>query len=102
MTVLDWYREPLFWLFPVGSIVVSIVAFIAFAGPLTWLAAKDPAWARPYRLQSRPPREQQLLGASFRWWLLNDLVFGAAVERRLVRSSGLRDALWGARAAGVR
>ena len=27
-SVLDWYREPLFWLFPVGSIVVSIVAFI--------------------------------------------------------------------------
>ena len=90
-SVLDWYREPLFWLFPVGSIVVSIVAFIAFAGPLTWLAAEDPAWARPYRLQSRPPREQQLLGASFRWWILNDLVLAGAtfLSWPLLRHSGV-------------
>ena len=56
-TVVAWYREPLFWWFPVGSFAVSIVAFILFAAPLTWIAWRDPLWARRYRLQSRAPRE---------------------------------------------
>ena len=77
-TVLAWYREPLFWWFPVGSFAVSIVAFILLAAPLTWIAWRDPLWARPYRLQSRAPREQQLVGASIRWWLVNNLCLGIA------------------------
>jgi 4-alpha-methyl-delta7-sterol-4alpha-methyl oxidase len=76
--VLDWYREPLFWLFPVASIVVSVAAFALFAIPLTAIASRDPAWARPYRLQRRAPREQQLVRASVRWWLLNEVCLAVA------------------------
>ena len=36
--LLASYQEPLFWLFPVGSLVASMVAFLLFAGPLTWIA----------------------------------------------------------------
>lgn len=77
-SLLDAYRDPLFWSFAVGSVVASVAAFVAFAAPLTWLAWRDPDWARPYRLQSRAPREQQLVGASIRWFLLNNLCLGAA------------------------
>ena len=78
MTVLDWYREPLFWLFPVGSLVASMVAFVLFAAPLTWIAWAEPAWARPHRLQSRPPRDQQLVAASVRSWLVNNAFLAGA------------------------
>jgi len=83
--------DPLFWLFPVGSFAVSLVAFIAFAAPLTAIAARDPAWARRYRLQSRAPREQQLVGASVRWWVLNNLCLGVATVAAwpLLRHSGV-------------
>jgi len=78
VTLLDWYREPLFWSFPVGSLIASMVAFAIFATPLTWIAWADPAWARPYRLQSRAPREQQLVGPSIGWWLANNLCLAVA------------------------
>ncbi len=70
--LLAWYREPLFWLFPVATVVVSTVAFIVFAVPLTWIAAREPAWARPYRIQSRPPREQRLVWPSVRSSAVNN------------------------------
>ena len=90
-TVLEWYREPLFWWFPVASFVVSIVAFIAFAAPLTWIAWRDPVWARGYRLQSRAVREQQLVGASVGWWVVNNLCSGIATVAAwpLLRSTGV-------------
>ena len=34
-------------------IVMLVVAFLAFAGPFTLLAWKQPAWAEPYRIQAR-------------------------------------------------
>ena len=86
--VLAWYREPLFWLFPVGSLVVSVVAFALFAGVLTWIAWADPVWARPHRLQSRPPREQQLVGPSIRWWLVNNVCLAVGDDHRRGRSYG--------------
>ena len=76
--LLASYQEPLFWSFAIGSIVVSLVAFVVFAAPLTWIAWRDPAWARPYRLQSRPPREQQLVADSVRSWLVNNACLAAA------------------------
>jgi hypothetical protein len=65
-TLLAWYGEPLFWLFPVATMLLSAVVFMVFALPLTWIAARDVAWARPYRIQSRPPREQQLVEPSIK------------------------------------
>jgi 4-alpha-methyl-delta7-sterol-4alpha-methyl oxidase len=90
-TVGSWYAEPLFWWFPVGSLVVSVVAFVVYAAPLTWLACADPAWARPYRLQHRPPREQQLVGASIGWWVVNNLCLAVVTVAAwpLLRHSGV-------------
>ncbi len=78
-TWIDLYREPLFWLFPVASTVVSMIAFLVFALPLTWLAAADPPALRRYRIQSRKPRRQDLVGPSLRAWLINNLVLTAVV-----------------------
>ncbi|HEV7731164.1 MAG TPA: sterol desaturase family protein [Candidatus Binatia bacterium] len=72
-TVLGWYREPLFWLFPVTTAAISAAAFMLFAVPLTMIAARDPAWARPYRIQSRIPREQFLVWPSVKSWAVNNL-----------------------------
>jgi len=92
MTALvDTYRDPLFVPFAIGSIAVSVVAFVAFAAPLTWLAWRDPDWARRYRLQSRAPREQQLVAGSIGWGLVNDLCLGLATVASwpLLRLSGV-------------
>jgi plant 4alpha-monomethylsterol monooxygenase len=70
-TAIGWYREPLFWLFPVATSVVSIVMFLVFAGPLTWLADSDPVWARKYRIQSRHDRHVGT-DAALRQWLINN------------------------------
>jgi plant 4alpha-monomethylsterol monooxygenase len=76
---LSLYRDPMFLLFPVASVGISLLTFIAFAGPLTWLAATAPAALEPYRIQNRRARPQQLLGAAFRWWALNDLLLLVSV-----------------------
>jgi plant 4alpha-monomethylsterol monooxygenase len=65
------YGEPLFLLFPVATMLVSMLSFIVFAAPLTWLAARDPEGLRRFRIQSRPPREQQLVGPSVKSWFVN-------------------------------
>ena len=88
-TILGWYREPLFWLFPVATTVVSAAAFLLFAAPLTWIAAREPVWALPYRIQSRAPRAQQLVGASVKSWAVNNgiMLLGVAATWPLLRLS---------------
>lgn len=76
--LLASWADPRFVPFAIGSIVVSAFAFIAFAAPLTWIAARDPEWARPYRLQSRPPRAQQLVAPSIGWWVGNNACLAVA------------------------
>lgn len=85
------YREPLFWLFPVATTLISWASFGLFAGVLTAIAARDPASLRRYRIQSRPPRSQQLVGPSVRAWLLNDALMLVAVVASwpLLRLSGI-------------
>jgi 4-alpha-methyl-delta7-sterol-4alpha-methyl oxidase len=48
---LTVYREPLFILFPIASLLIGAGAFLAFALPLTWLAAANPRRTLAYRLQ---------------------------------------------------
>lgn len=90
-TFLAWYREPLFWLFPVATMALSAVAFMVFAVPLTALAARDPEWARPYRIQSRPPRAQQLVRSSVKSWAVNNayLSVGTIAAWPFLRLSGV-------------
>lgn len=78
-SALSWYREPLFWLYPVASVLISMFAFMLFAGPLTWLAAKAPPAFERYRIQSRRPKPQTLLWPSIKWWFLNNVLLALSV-----------------------
>ena len=73
-TLILQYRDPLFWLFPVASVAISALAFMAFAAPLTWLAAEAPPQLERFRIQNRRPRPQELVGPSIRWWFINNLL----------------------------
>ena len=44
----------MFFKFPIFTLFLSVGAFLVFALPWTFLAWKDPAWARPYRIQNKP------------------------------------------------
>ncbi len=70
-TVLEWYREPLFWLFPVATTLLSMFAFLLFALPLTWLSHADPVWARRFKIQSRHDRHVGFGEALYQWWTNN-------------------------------
>lgn len=51
-SLLAAYGDPRFVPVVLGTVLLSMVAFLVFAGPLTALAARDPAWARRFRIQS--------------------------------------------------
>jgi 4-alpha-methyl-delta7-sterol-4alpha-methyl oxidase len=85
------YRDPLFVLFPVATMSIAMVAFAVFAAPLTWIAATDPLSLRRFRIQSRHPRPQELVGPSVRSWLVNNAAMAVAVVASwpLLRLSGV-------------
>ncbi len=89
--LLEIYNEPLFWQFPVASAAISAFAFLLFALPMTWLAAKDPDWAAPYKIQSRRARQQELFGASMKTWVVNNAILFPVVMLGwpLLRHSGV-------------
>lgn len=46
------YQDPRFVWVPITTVLLSMGAFLVFAVPLTWLAARDPDWARRWRIQT--------------------------------------------------
>lgn len=91
MDWLDAWRDPLFLWFPVGGTMVSMIAFATFATPLTLLAWRDPAWARPWRIQERRPPAKAIVGPSVRLWLVNNALQLAIVVAAwpLLRHTGV-------------
>ena len=89
--LISIYSEPLFWLFPVASTVIGIVAFQLWALPMTWLAWKDFASLRPYRIQDRSIDVGYWLKASYRKMAVNYLVgfVGIVLSWPLLRYSGV-------------
>ncbi len=73
------YPDELFWLFPVGASVVSMVAFMVFATPFTLIAWRDPASLRKYRIQERRMKPERVIGPSIRYWLVNNVIATALV-----------------------
>jgi plant 4alpha-monomethylsterol monooxygenase len=63
---LSVWQEPLFWQIPIAAGLLSMTAFTIFAAPLTWLAWRDPPWARRWRIQQRPFHIGRFLGSSQR------------------------------------
>jgi len=51
---ISLYQEPMFWLYPMGTLAISIVAFLLFALPYTLLAWMDPPALRRFKVQSGP------------------------------------------------
>lgn len=88
---LATYQDPMFLRFAVLTNVISMVAFLAFAVPMSVLAARDPAWARRYRLQSRRPRAQDLVGPSVRSFVVNNvlLVLLTVLSWPVIRQFGI-------------
>lgn len=70
---------PLFWLIPVGTSALSVVAFACFAVPMTWVAMRDPAWLADRRIQGDRGNPQRMIGPSIQRWLLNNLCMTALV-----------------------
>jgi 4-alpha-methyl-delta7-sterol-4alpha-methyl oxidase len=89
--LLDAYRDPMFWWFPVMGTVVSMVSFLSFALPLTWVAARAPAWAERYRIQARRAGSRPVVWPSVRLWLLNNALQFALVVMAwpLLRHTGV-------------
>ena len=87
------YQDPMFSRFAVLTNVISMAAFVVFAVPMSLLAARDPAWARRYRLQSRRPRAQDLVWPSLRAFLINGawLALFTGVSWPLLRHFGIHD-----------
>jgi 4-alpha-methyl-delta7-sterol-4alpha-methyl oxidase len=77
------YQDPRFLAIPIGTVLLSMAAFLAFAGPMTWLAWRDPAWARGARIQNpRGARAMSQEEAASR----NILVQGPRMVRMSLRS----------------
>jgi len=48
-----FYMDEWFWMFPAATLGLSLVAFLIFALPWTWLAYIEPKWLAPYRIQNK-------------------------------------------------
>ncbi|MDI1301919.1 MAG: sterol desaturase family protein [bacterium] len=51
---INLYREPMFWLYPMATLGISIGAFLLFALPLTLLAWIDPPALQRFKVQPGP------------------------------------------------
>jgi plant 4alpha-monomethylsterol monooxygenase len=94
--IIAIYREPLFVLFPVASLLIGAVAFLAFALPLNWLAAADPERLRGHRLQDRPSTARRFLWPSLARLAVNQLCLLALTVLLwpLLRLSAVRAGGW--------
>lgn len=90
--LLEAYRDPMFWWFPVGTTLFSMAVFALFAGPLTYLAWRDPERLRRYRIQrKRPGPAAARVGASVGRWVVNNAIVlvGVIVLWPLLRHVGI-------------
>jgi 4-alpha-methyl-delta7-sterol-4alpha-methyl oxidase len=84
------YSDPLFLLFPVASLLIGAVAFLAIALPLTWLAAANPRRLISYRLQEKPAPSRFFWPSLARLFLNQLCVLALAVVLwPLLRRSGV-------------
>jgi len=92
-TILSWYQDPLFILFPVVTFALGIASFIIYATPWTLLAWYDPEWAKPYRVQNKDFNVAKFLPKNIYLIALNSSVaFSILVlSWPLLRLSGIHD-----------
>lgn len=68
---LDAYQDPLFWWFGIGTLLVSVGAFLLFAVPFSLIAWKDPPGLRKYRIQERRANPDKVFWPSLQRLALN-------------------------------
>lgn len=68
------WDDPVFVPLVLGGSLVSLVAFLGFALPMTALAAWEPPWAAAWRIQKRRPDVRRWLGPSVARFVVNNLV----------------------------
>ncbi|MBI2383362.1 MAG: sterol desaturase family protein [Gammaproteobacteria bacterium] len=92
---LEAYRDPLFWAFPVATVLIGMAAFLLFAGPMTWIAARNPAALRARKIQNRKEREG-VIGPSIRSWLVNNawMLLGVVAAWPLIRLTPIHGGPW--------
>ena len=73
-TVLGWYQDPMFLLYPIATWAISLAAFLLFAIPYTVLAWIDPPALARYKVQDKPFEVAKWLGPSLRCLLVNNLL----------------------------
>lgn len=95
-SLLALYRDPLFAWFPLGATVVSVLAFLLFAAPLTWIAWRDPSALRRWRIQPRRAGGKPVVLPSVKLWLLNNALQLVLVVAAwpLLRLSGVHLGPW--------
>lgn len=77
---MEAYADPMFGLFVIGGTVVSMATFLLIAGPLTFIAWRDPPSLRIYRIQRRPPSHPgRLVRRGLSVWLLNNALLFALI-----------------------
>lgn len=67
----------MFWKLPIAATAISAFGFLLFAGPMTLLAAKDPAWAQKYRIQLRrevASKNTEMVLGSLKCFTINNLL----------------------------
>lgn len=91
--LLAIYQEPMFWKLPITTLVLSLVAFLVFALPWTWLAWKNPTWAQPYRIQDKPFEVERFFWPTLGRMLVNATIMLAVlfVTWPLIRQFGIHD-----------
>ena len=89
--LLAMYQEERFFYVGVCSTLLSIVAFLVFALPWTWLAARNPESLRKYRVQGKDFPVERWLKPSLGRFAFNNLVsfFGVFLSWPVLRLSGI-------------
>lgn len=89
--ILAMYQEERFFFIAVGSTLLSIIGFLAFALPWTWVAYKNPESLRKYRIQGREFPVQRWFVPSLQRFAFNNLVsfMGVVLAWPLLRMSGI-------------
>lgn len=92
-SLIDIYHDPMFLKLPVASLALGIAGFLLFSLPWTLLAIRDPAWARPYRIQDKPFDALRYLPETIRRMTVNTLVVAGLLVLAwpLLRLSGIHD-----------
>jgi plant 4alpha-monomethylsterol monooxygenase len=90
-STLAIYEDERFFFIAVCSTLLSIVSFLAFALPWTWVAYKNPESLKKYRIQGRDFPVKRWLVPSLQRFALNNLVsfLGVVLSWPLVRHSGI-------------